>query len=46
MEMKGLTAACPRVHDIAFCDSLINFVPGGIISRLKCAVVKGKVVGR
>jgi hypothetical protein len=43
---EGLTAVCPWVHDIAFCDILINFVPGSIIPRLKCAVVRGKVVGR
>jgi hypothetical protein len=42
----GAAAICPWVHDITFCDILINFVAGSIIPRLKCAVVKAKVVGR
>jgi hypothetical protein len=50
MQMKlrrgGAGAIWPWVHDTAFCDILINFVAGSIIPRLKCAVVKAKVVGR
>jgi hypothetical protein len=44
--LEGVAAAWPWVHDIAFCDILINFVPGSIIPGLKCAVVEAEVVGR